>query len=333
MRNAVISSTALYHPSRLVPNSYFNELYKQDVDTFLREKRNIHQRYFMAEDQATSDLVLPAAEKALRDAKITAADLDLIIVATDTPDYISPATAAVVQQRLQAKNAGCFDVNAACAGFVTALDIASKSIRSEKHIKNILVVGAYGMSKYLNFEDYKIATLFADGAGACVIQGTENEEEGILATHLWSDGHYFDYMGVYAGGTAKPITPERIEKHEHQLNFAKRIPPEFNSTHWPRIAHLLMDRCQTPAEEIKMFFLTQINIDSINQTMDALKVERNKSHNVMDKFGYTGSACIPMALADAANQHLLKKGDLILLIGSGGGVCMGGVLARWSYDT
>ena len=329
IRRAKIASMGMYVPERLVPNQYFDELYKQDISTFLREKRNIRQRYFMSSEQATSDLILPAAQQALERAKITAADLDLIIVATDTPDFISPSTASVVHHKLQAKNAGTFDVNAACAGFVTALDIGNKFM-SDKKYKNILIVGAYGMSKHLDFADYKIASLFADGAGAAVLQPTEDENEGVLASYLWADSDYVGAMGIYAGGTDQPTNADVLQKKTHLLKFLKKIPAEFNAYHWPRIAHLLLDQVGASAEQVKKYFLTQINIDSIHQTMDALKVPRERSHNIMDRFGYTGSACLPMALADSVEAGHLRKGDLVLMIGSGGGVAMGGAVVRWS---
>jgi len=332
-RWAKISSVAMHVPERLVTNQYFNDLYKQDVDTFLREKRNIKQRYFMKDSEATSDLIIPAAERALQQAGVKAADLDLIIIATDTPDFISPPTASVIQHRLGAKNAGIFDVNAACAGFVTGLDIASKFISADPRYKNVLVVGAYGMSKHLDFSDYKIASLFADGAGAAVLQPTTDVNEGILASYLWSDGQYHDAMGIYAGGTARPVNADVLNSKMHQLKFLRKIPAEFNAEHWPRIANRLLNEAGVKANDVKRYFLTQINIDSIHQTMDRLEVPRDRSHNIMDRYGYTGSACLPMALADACEQHILKKGDAILMIGSGGGVAMGGLFIRWSYDS
>src|SRR5690606_29103625 len=145
MRTAVIRGTGLYAPEKIVRNAEFNKMYGKDVDSFLREKRNIFERRYMSSEQATSDLIVPAAERAMKNAGVTAADLDLIIVSTDTPDYLSPSTAAVVQYRLGAKNAGAFDINSACAGFTTALDMASKYIVSDKQYRRILVVGAYGM--------------------------------------------------------------------------------------------------------------------------------------------------------------------------------------------
>lgn len=329
---ATIRGTGLYVPEKIVKNQYFNDLYKKDIDTFLREQRNIFERRWMAPEQATSDLIVPAANEAMKNAGITAKDVDLIVVATDTPDYMSPSTAAVVQYKLGATNAGTFDINSACAGFVTALDLASKYIIADRKYKNILVVGAYGMSKYLNFDDFKIATLFADGASAAIVSPS-SDETGILASELYTDGQYHDYMGVYAGGTHQPITHQVVENKGHLLNFAKKIPIETNGTHWPRLTHKLMDRIHKSPQEIKHFFLTQININSINEALDNLNLPRTLSHNVMDKFGYTGSAAVGMALADAVRQHKLKKGDLIVLLGSGGGLSMAALTMQWGYDT
>lgn len=329
---ATIAGTGLHVPERVVPNSYFNDLYKKDIDTFLREQRNIFERRWMSPEQATSDLILPAAEEAMKTAGITAKDLDLIIVATDTPDYLSPSTAAVVQYKLKALNAGTFDLNTACAGFVTALDVASKYIKADQRYKNILVVGAYGMSKYLNMDDFKISTLFADGAGAVVVQPSK-DNSGILDSELYTDGQYHDYMGVYAGGTYKPMSHDVIEKRDHLLNFAKKIPIETNGTHWPRLTRRILDRIHRPASDITHFFLTQININSIHEAMDNLELPRSKSHNIMDRFGYTGSAAVGMALADAARQHKLKKGDLVFMLGSGGGLSMAALAMDWGYDT
>ncbi|MCM2278181.1 MAG: ketoacyl-ACP synthase III [Oligoflexia bacterium] len=326
---AKIAGIGMYAPEKIVPNSYFNERYGVDVDTFLREKRNIFERRFMAEDQATSDLIVPAARRAMEKAGITAKDLDLIIVATDTPDYLSPSTASVVQHKLEARHAGTFDINAACAGFVTALDIGTKYIQADDRYRNILVVGAYGMTKFLNWDDYKIASLFADGAGAAILQPTSGDE-GVLATQLFSDGQYHDSMGIYGGGTFRPVTREVVDAKRHLLDFAKKIPLDLNSTHWSGLVRTLLDRTGRPASEVKKYFITQINIGSIHETLDKLGVSRELAHNIMDRYGYTGSACIPMALADAAEKGAIAKGDLIMLVGSGGGLAMAAAAIRWS---
>lgn len=330
MRNAAIIGTGLYVPDNKVDNSFFNDTYQQDIDSFLREQRNIYSRHFMGEDQCTSDLIIPAAEQAISNAGIRAAEIDLIIVATDTPDYISPSTAAVVQHRIGAKNAGVFDLNAACAGFTTALDIAWKYIRADHRYRNILVVGAYGMSKYFNWDDYKVTSVFADGAGAVVVSAVESS--GILESVLYADGQYHDYMGIYAGGTKIPASQKAIEDNRHKLEFRKNIPVETNGIHWPRLTRMLLERIERSPEDVQHFFFTQININSINEALDKLQQPREKSHNIMDRFGYTGSACIPMALADAAAQSVLKKGDLVVMLGSGGGMSMAAVAMEWCYD-
>ena len=333
MRRATITGVGHHVPSRKVDNQYFNDLYNKDIDTFLREKRNIETRYLMSEDEATSDLVVPAAKKALKRASIKPEDLDLIIVATDTPDYISPSTASVVQFKLKANNAGLFDLNTACSGFVTALDVAAKYIQTDKTYRNILVVGAYGISKYLDWEDYKIASMFADGAGAVVVSESNGDNGEILESTLYGDGQYYDYMGIYAGGTYQPTTNEAIANKDNLLRFAKKFPVETNSIHWPRLIHNLLDRIKKNVSDIDTFFLTQLNIETINSTLDSLKVPKECSHNVMNKFGYTGSACIPMAISDAVENKRLKKNDLIFMLGSGGGMSMSALSMTWGFDT
>lgn len=338
MRSAVITGSGLYVPGEPIPNSVFDEQHQEDIDQYLVEHRNIYQRYYMSDKQATSDLILPAARDALEEAGIHADALDLIIVATDTPDYISPSTAAVVQHKLGAANAGVFDLNTACAGFVTALDVAEKYIRSDERYHHILVVGAYGMSKFLDQDNYKIATLFADGAGAVILSAAEGttgapSETGILGSVLYADGSYHDFMGIYAGGTRMPVTHSRIDSKDTLLRFAKRIPPETNALHWPRLIRKVLTRIDKAPEDVHRYFFTQININSIKQTLDTLGISHDRAHNIMHKYAYTGSACIPMAIADAADAHLLAPGDLIMLVGSGGGISMAVLALTWSYQT
>lgn len=333
MSRGYIAGTGLYVPENRVDNKFFDTKYNRDMDTFLREQRNIFHRHFMSSEQATSDLILPAALEALKTAGLTANDLDLIIIATDTPDYISPSTAAVVQHKLQAERAGTFDLNTACAGFVTALDVANKYIVADERYNNILVVGAYGMSKFFDWNDHKVTSVFADGAGAAVVRRTDSKDQGILASHLATEGVYHDYMGIYAGGTKYPISDETVAKRQHLLQFTKRIPPETNGIQWPKLTNTILDRIGAKVSDVNHFFFTQINIGSIRETMDKLGAPQAKAHNIMDKFGYTGSACIPMAVADAARAHKLKKGDLVLLLGSGGGMSMAAMAMKWGYDS
>jgi 3-oxoacyl-[acyl-carrier-protein] synthase-3 len=320
MRNATIISCGAYAPEKVISNQYFNELLGEDVDTWLREKVQIFERRWCAENESTADLAENAARLTLERAGVSPEKLDLIIISTDTPEYISPSTASVVQHRLGAKNAGTFDINTACAGFVTALDIGSKYIRADEQYQYVLVIGAYAMSKFLNMEDKKTVTLFADGAGAVLLKSEPNKSKGFLASELISKGEYHDWMGIYGGGTNQPVNETMMKNHDHQLKFVHKFPKELNPEIWSKMAQNLSTRIGKTPNDVNRYFITQININAIWETLDRLEVPREKGHTVMHHYGYTGSACIPMAFNDAWEKGLVKKGDLIYFIGSGGGL-------------
>lgn len=320
IRNAQIVASGMYVPEKVLPNSFFNELLGEDVDTWLRENLTIRERRWCNENQSTADLCVEAAKRILDDAKLTADKIDLLIIATDTPEYISPSTASVVQYRLGAVNAGTFDINTACAGFVTALDVASKFIIADKRYNNVLVIGAYAMSKYLNMEDKKTVTLFADGAAGVLLQPTDKADKGFLTSKLFTDGQYCDWMGIYAGGTHMPVTQEVINRKDHLLKFVKKFPKETNPTTWTKMIKEACEELNLNPSDINHYFFTQININSIWETLDNLGVDRKKGYAIMDRFGYTGSACIPMTFDETRRKELIKENDLCLFIGSGGGL-------------
>jgi len=327
-RRATITGTGLYAPDRVVPNRFFDDLYTKDISSFLEGSRNIRERRWMADDQCTSDLIVPAAKQAMAQAGVTIDDVDLIVVSTDTPDYLSPSTASVVAHKLGAKRAGTFDINTACAGFVTALDMAAKYIAADEQYSTILVVGAYAMSRWLNLDDYKIATLFADGAGAAVVR-VSTSGRGFGASRLFTEPMYHDHMGIYGGGSFKPLSHDVLDSKEHLLSFPKRIPPETNGIHWPRLARAVLDGIGKSPADVDHWFLTQFNVQSIYETLDALGVPRARGHLVMDRYGYTGSASIGMCLADTVAQGKVKDGDLCVFIGSGGGMSMAALTLEW----
>ncbi|MFN3872279.1 MAG: 3-oxoacyl-ACP synthase III family protein [Ignavibacterium sp.] len=320
IRNAQIVASGMYVPERVLPNSFFNELLGEDVDTWLRENLTIRERRWCNDNQSTADLCVEAAKKILDDANVKPEQLDLIIIATDTPEYISPSTASVVQYRIGAVNAGTFDINTACAGFVTALDVGSKFIIADKRYKNVLIIGAYAMSKYLNLQDKKTVTLFADGAAGVLLQPTDKLEKGFLTSKLFTDGQYCDWMGIYAGGTHMPVTHEVIDRKYHLLKFVKKFPKETNPITWTRMIKEACTELNIKPTEIDHYFFTQINLNSIWETLDNLGVEREKGYAIMDRYGYTGSACIPMTFDETRRKNLIKENDLCLFIGSGGGL-------------
>ena len=328
MRNATIIASGAYAPEKVVPNSYFNELLGEDVDTWLRENVHIYERRWTSENESTADLAEKAALQAIERAGISVEEIDLIVLSTDTPEFVSPSTASVVQNRLGAVNAGTFDINTACAGFVTALDIGAKYIKADEQYNHVLIIGAYNMSKYLNMEDKKTVTLFADGAGAVVLKASTVDNKGFLSSELISRGEYNEWMGIYAGGTKHPVSETVIANHDHQLKFVKRFPKELNPEMWSAMAQKLSSRIDIPIADVDHFFITQININSIWETLDRLEVPREKGYTVMHHYGYTGSACIPMAFNEAWEKGKVNAGDLIYFIGSGGGLAFASAAFR-----
>jgi len=320
MRRAQIISSGSYAPDNIITNKYFDESLGINVSEWLEEVVKIKERRWVSDDQSTSDLCVEAAKKCLNRIKMSPLDIDLIIVATDTPDFISPSTASVVQDKIGADNAGTFDVNTACAGFVTALDMGSKYIAADKSYKNILVFGAYAMSKYLNKKDKKTVTLFADGAGCVLLRAIDSEDKGFLASELKSMGKYNSYMGIYGGGTAHPTNAKTVQNNDHKLKFIHKFPSELNPEVWSGMTRKINADIGKESNDVDMYFVTQININSIWETMDLLNVPREKAHTIMHHYGYTGSACIPMAFDDAIDKGLVGEGSLVYFIGSGGGL-------------
>ncbi len=325
MRNANILSTGSYAPEHVIENQWFNQLLGEDVDTWLRENVQIYRRHWCAEGESTADLAEQAALRALQNAGLQPNDIDLLIVATDTPEFVSPSTASVVQDRLRLERAGTFDLNTACAGFVTALDVAVKYIRADEQYNHVLVVGAYAMSKYLQLHDKKTVTLFADGAGAVVV-GACAPDTGFKSSKLITRGQYNRWMGIYAGGTHEPVTPDVLARHGHQLQFVQKFPKELNPEIWSEMARGLCAQNNITPIDVDHYFITQININSIWETMDRLDVPRERAATIMHEYGYTGSACIPMAFDQWMQQGKVKKGDTVLFIGSGGGLAFGAAL-------
>jgi 3-oxoacyl-[acyl-carrier-protein] synthase-3 len=327
-RNARIIATAMHAPSRVVPNAWFDEQLGEDVSTWLVNNLTIRERRWCDPDESTADLVETCAHEVLAKAGLLPPQVDLIIVATDTPEFISPSTAAVVQHRLGATGAGTFDVNTACAGFVTALDMGAKYIRGDERYTNVLVVGAYAMSKHLDLKDKKTVTLFADGAAGVILQANE-AGIGWRAARLYTEGHYAGWMGIYAGGARQPVTAEVIARGDHQLRFVKKFPPEINPETWTRMIRETVADAGFAVDDIARVFFTQININSIWKTLAKLGLPASKTHCVMDRFGYTGSACIPMCLAEADAQGQMVPGDLVVFMGSGGGLAFACAAFTW----
>lgn len=328
MPYAKIIGTGSYVPETIITNADLSCALGEDINEFVSQVIGIEERRVCAADESTADLALIASRRALEAAGIAAEDLNLIILATDTPEYLSPATSVVVQHRLNAKNAGTFDVNCACAGFVTALDTASKYIAADTSYQNVLVIGAYAISKYVDWTEKKTSTIFADGGGAVVLKSSD--EPGFLASKLVAEGSFHDHMGIYAGGTRLPITEEVLREGAWtKVRFAKKYPPEVNLQGWPRIVADVLEKAELTLDDVGLFLFTQVNLSTIKEVMKGMNMPMSRTHTVMQKWGYTGSACIPMVLDDAVSEGKLKRGDVVVMCASGGGLNMACAAFRW----
>jgi len=329
-RYAQILTTGRYIPEKVITNDDLNEMLGENVGDWLVANVGIHERHVMADEQATSDMIVAAAEQALLRADLTADQLDLIIVATDTPDYISPATASAVQAKLGATHAGTYDINCACAAWVTGLDMAARYIATDTDYQYILVAGGYGMTKFLDWSDKYTATLFADGAAVAIIGA--GDQPGFLAGKLMAEGQYYDALGIYSGGTARPATPEIVaELGKPRVQFVKKFPATFNSDNWPPLVRGVVAKAGLTLDDIDYFLFTQLNLRTIEYVMDNLGQPLSKTHWIMDKWGYLGSACIPAALDDALEQGKgPKPGDNVVFCATGGGMTMAAVVWRWT---
>lgn len=319
-RIANIISTAHYLPEHKVTNTELNERFtllgNPDVIGKFTESTGITQRFYAPDDWSTSDLAVPAALEALKRAGRKPADVDLIILGTDSPDYITPATSVVVQHKIGAKNAGTFDVGCACASFPTALAIASGIIATNSGIKTILVIGAYMMHRLADPGDPTIF-FYGDGAGAAVIEA--GDKPGFIGSAMQADGEYAGSWGIFAGGTKEPASEQAIRDGRTKVRLVKRYPPEINDVGWPKLFNRLAAENNFTADDVDQVIFTQVRKPTIMLAAQNCGVPIEKCHTIMDKWGYTGSACIPMALDDAISLGKVKSGDLVVMIGSGVG--------------
>ena len=262
---------------------------------------------------------------ALQAAGITADQVDMILLGTDTPDYITPATSTVVQHKLGAVNAGTYDIGCACASFPTGIATAAGLLATNPWMKHILVIGVYMMSKLADPADV-VSFFYSDGAGAAVV--STDSKPGYLSSAYLADGAYHDYWGLYAGGTYEPASVEAVEAGRTNVRLLQRYPPDVNHENWPKIVRMLAERGGFAVRDIDLAIFTQVRLPSIQIVMDDLGLPMEKTHWVMDKWGYTGSACIGMCLDDAIDHGMVKPGDLVTLVGSGVGYNYAGVALR-----
>jgi 3-oxoacyl-[acyl-carrier-protein] synthase-3 len=326
-RYASLVSTGIYIPEVEVSNDLLRERFPEPADFVdkMEASTSIRRRWWAPDDWATSDLAVRAARQALENAGRRPEDVDLIILGTDSPDYLTPATSVVVQEKLGAKNAGTFDVGCACASFPTGFATASGLIAANSSMKTVLVIGVYFMHR-LAAPDDPMIFFYGDGAGAAVLE--PSSEPGFVNAAFQADGAYAGYWGIYSGGTAEPATEESIRAGRTSVKLVQRYPPEINHEGWPRLVRRLAKEGGFALSDIDFLIFTQVRKPSIELVMADLGLPMERTHTVMEEWGYTGSACVPMALHDALEKGKIKSGDLVVLIGSGVGYNQAGVAFR-----
>jgi 3-oxoacyl-[acyl-carrier-protein] synthase-3 len=294
------------------------------VDSF-EESSGIRRRWYAPRDWATSDIAVRAAQKALESAGIGPEQVDMILLGTDTPDYITPATSTVVQHKLGAGNAGTYDIGCACASFPTGVASAAGLLSTNPWMKYVLVIGVYMMSKLADPADV-VSFFYGDGAGAAVLAA--DSKPGFITSAYLADGSFADYWVISSGGTAEPATVESVQAGRTSVRLLQRYPPDVNHENWPEIVRMLARRGGFQIQDIDLVIFTQVRLPSIKLVMADLGLPLEKTHWIMEEWGYMGSACIPMALDDAIEKGKVHPGDLLVLVGSGVGYNYAGVALR-----
>ncbi len=326
-RFATIVATGSYLPEDEVSNDKLRQRFAGGADTIdkLEAATGILKRWYAPDDWATSDLALPAARQALERAGRKAEDVDLIILGTDSPDFITPATSVVLQHKLGARNAGTFDVGCACASFPTGLAAAAGLIATNPSLRTVLVVGAYLMHRLADPNDPTIF-FYGDGASAAVLEAADHP--GFLGSAMQADGSYNRNWGIYSGGTAEPASEKSVREGRTQVRFIERYPPEVNEQGWPRLVHRLAKNAGFELGDVGLFVFTQVRKATIENVMADLGVPLDRTHTIMEECGYTGSACVGMALHDAIMKGKLRSGELVVMVGSGVGYNQASVAFR-----
>ncbi len=295
----------------------------------MEESTGILRRWYAPDDWATSDLALPAARRALANAGREPEDVDLLLFGTDSPDYITPATSVVLQHKLGAVNAGTFDIGCACASFPTGLATAAGWLAINPAMSTVLVVGAYMMHKLADPADPTVF-FYGDGASAAVVEASD--QPGFLAAVARADGSYHAHWGLYSGGTYEPATVESVEAGRTQVRLVERYPPEVNEEGWPLLVRRVADDAGFDVADIDLVIFTQVRQPSIDLVMEELGLPASKTHTVMRDCGYTGSACVGMALDHAVGRGKVEPGSLAVFVGSGVGYNQAACAFRLQHD-
>ena len=318
--------TGAYVPEKVVTN---RDLEKEidTTDQWIVERTGVRERRVAAKEEATSDLAVAAARKALEAAAVSPDEIDLIIVATCTSDMFFPSTACIVQDKLKATRAAAFDLSAACSGFLYALSVGEQYVRSGTHQK-VLVIGAEVMSRLIDWTDRRTCVLFGDGAGAVVL-GPSSSESGVLSTHLRSDGSLWDLICVPGGGVAMPPSEKVLAERLNTIKMKGNETFKVAVRNLEEVAREALKANDLSPSQVAYIVPHQANIRIIGAVADRLGFSMDKVVINLDRYGNTSAASIPIALDEAVRDGRITTGSILLFLAFGGGLTWASSIVRW----
>ena len=323
---AKITATARYLPERTLSNFDLEKMVDTN-DEWIRSRTGIENRHIVAEGEATSDMGAQIAKQLLARSEKAAEDIDLILVATSTPDFPVVSTAALVQDKIGAANAWGFDIVAACTGFVYAMETGSKMIESGQY-KNVIVIGADTMSSIIDYTDRNTCIIFGDGGGGVLLEPSENEH-GVLDSILHTDGSGSKYLTVPAGGSLHPASIDTVEKKMHYVYQDGKTVYKFAVKNMAKVSKQILVKNGLKGEDIKLFIPHQANKRIIDAAAERCGLQKDQVFVNINRYGNTTAGTIPLAIDEAVEMNLLAEGDLLLLAAFGGGFTWGSMLIRW----
>ncbi len=326
LRSVGIVGTGFYAPKKVLTNIDLEKMV-DTTDEWIRTRTGIKERRIADDNEAASDLAIEAARKAIEDSRISPQEIELVIVATLSPDYPFPSTACLVQEKLGIKNAWAFDIEAACSGFIYALSVAEAYLKTGTY-QTALVIGAEVFSRIVDWTDRNTCVLMGDGAGAVVLKEVESGR-GILSTHLGADGSGADLLKQPAGGSRLPATEETARQGLHYFKMqGKEVFKSALRIMSESVITALM-KANLTSEDIDLIIPHQANIRILNAMAKKLSIPMEKVMVNLDKYGNTTAASIPMALDEAVKQGRIKEGDVVVLVAFGAGLTWGATIIRW----
>ncbi len=325
MINAKITGVGGYIPEKVYDNAYMESIVDTN-DEWIVRRTGIKERHISADNEYTTDMATIAGKRAIENAGLTAEDIDLILLATVTPDYFTPASSCIVQHNLGAVNAAAFDYNAACSGFVTGLTIARQFIMTGTY-KNILVVCADVLSKATDYKDRATCVLFGDAAGAAVVSASE--EKGIIATDIGADGASGLAITSLAYRDDEEETEKRVSHRKDTIWMAGQAVMKFAVKAMADASERVIKEAGLTWDDISLVIPHQANYRIVDSAIKRMGIEKDKVFLNLEKYGNTSASCIPVALSQAVESGRIKKGDKIVLVGFGGGLTWGAALIEW----